>query len=72
MTHILYIIYRCYGKYVGLIMSEVWIGLDFGCYILKLGTFFQLYVYHTAVDTLTQWDGYRERFLYALLATNTN
>ncbi|CUQ51363.1 Uncharacterised protein [Segatella copri] len=57
---------------MGLIVSEVWVSLDFCCYILKLGTFFQLYVYHTTVDTLTQWDSYRERFLYALLATNTN
>ena len=72
MTHILYIIYRCYGEYVGLIVSEVWVSLDFCCYILKLGTFLQLYINHTAVDTLAQWDCNRECFFDTLLATNAN
>ena len=36
---------------MSLIVSEVWVSLDLCGYILKLGTFFQLYINHTAVDT---------------------
>ena len=54
------------------IVSALSVSLDLCCNILKLGTFLQLYINHTAVDTLAQWDSNRKRFLHPLLATNAN
>ena len=57
---------------MGLVVSEVRVGLNLGSYVLELGAFLQLYVHHAAVNALAQWDGDRESLLDTLLAAYAN
>ena len=58
MTNIIECVNALYLEYVCLITCEVWVSLDSLCNLSKVSTFLKLYIYHTAVDTLTYRDSH--------------
>ena len=69
MSHIANVVNALYLEHVSLVRSEVRIGLDSLCYLFELSALFQLYIYHTAVDTLAQGDSHAQCILNTLLRT---
>ena len=69
MTHVAHIVDTLYLEHMSLIRGEVRISLDGGSHLLKLGTLFELYIHHAAVDTLAEGNRHRERILHAGLGT---
>ena len=55
-----------------LVVGEVGVGLHGSRHLFELGSLFQFYVDHTAMDTLTQGDGHRERVLHTSLRAHTD
>ena len=54
MTHITYIVNTLYLEHVCLVAGEIRISLDGSSHLFELSTLFELYIDHTAVDTLAK------------------
>ena len=67
MTHVTYIVNTLHLEHMCLVAGEVRISLDGSSHLFELGTLFELYIHHTAVDALTEGDRHRQGVLYTCL-----
>ena len=67
MTHVAHVVDALYLEHVGLIAGEVGIGLDGSSHLFELGTLFELYIHHAAMDALAEGNGHRECILHTSL-----
>ena len=69
MAHVANIVNALYLEHVGLVRSEVGVGLDVLSHIVELVTILQLYIDHTTMDAFAQGDGHAQGILDTLLRT---
>ena len=70
MTHVAHVIDALHLEHVGLVRSEVGIGLDVLRHILEFSTLFEFHIHHTTMDTLAKRNRHRESVLHTFLRTH--
>ena len=58
VPHVAYVVDALYLEYMCLVAGEIGVSLDVLGHLLQCVAVFQLYIYHAAVDALTQGDGH--------------